>query len=64
MTALLNKAPKENGTIRLEYLKGSKAMMGFALWNLKFPRLPGYPTDGDPTFSLEGLKERNLIRWF
>jgi len=47
--------------IRLQYLKDSKRKMGLALWNLQEPRLPGYPVDGDPTFSIEGLKERGLI---
>ncbi len=47
--------------IRLQYLKNSKRIMGLALWNLLEPRLPGYPTDGDPTFSWDGLHERGLI---
>ncbi len=56
------KSPKENGTIQLEYLKGSKKMMGVALWNLISPKLKGYTYDGGyPTFSIDGLKERGLI---
>ena len=47
--------------IRLQYLKNSKKMMGLSLWNLLEPRLPGYPNDGDPTFSIDGLRERGLI---
>ncbi len=67
MTNSLLKAPKENGTLILEYLKDSKRMMGISLWNVRSPQLPGYKYgegQGLPTLSLEGLKERNLIRWF
>lgn len=48
--------------IRLVYLKNSKRMMGFALWNLMEPKLPGYTyTDGYPTFGIDGLKERGIL---
>ncbi len=49
--------------IRLEYLKDSKRKMGFSLWNLLEPRLPGYTYDGGfPTFSEAGLRERGILR--
>jgi len=55
-------APKENGTLILRYLKGSKKMMGVALWDVLSP-VKGYNKDiGYPTFSLDGLKERGLIQ--
>lgn len=59
------------GTYRLEYLKGSKEKMAWGLkygvdgrmWNVVSPRLPGYDysAGGQPTFTIEGLKERGII---
>jgi hypothetical protein len=53
-------------TIKLRYLKDSKKKMGLALWDVLTP-IEGYTysiDNGFPTFSLEGLKERGLIKWF
>lgn len=60
-------APKENGTLILEYIRDSKKIMGLSLWNVRSPKLPGYSyggVNGLPTFSIEGLKERGLLKWF
>jgi hypothetical protein len=58
------KAPKENGTLILQYLKGSKQLMGLALWNVLSPKVKGYtygPDTGYPTFSLDTLREKALL---
>ena len=50
-------------TLKLQYLKNSKKLMGMALWNVLSP-VAGYktgPMQGVPTFSLIGLKEHGLI---
>lgn len=50
--------------IRLQYLKGSKAKMGLALWNVLEPKVDGYtygPDSGVPTFSLQTLRDKGLI---
>ena len=56
----------------LRYHKGSEKMgkaygIDCRLWDVLTP-LDGYPQSGGlngyPTLSLEGLKERGLIRWF
>lgn len=49
--------------LKLQYLKRSKQMMGFALWNVLSP-VDGYitgPDAGVPTFSLDTLKQKGLI---
>ena len=49
--------------LKLQYLKRSKQMMGFALWNVLSP-VAGYtigPDNGFPTFSLQTLKDKGLI---
>jgi len=49
--------------IKLQYLKRSKQMMGFALWNVLTP-VDGYtygPNSGVPTFSLDMLRAKGLI---
>lgn len=52
--------------LRLQYLKKSKQLMGVALWNLLSPQLPEYTQYGNlngyPTLSLDGLKEKGLIK--
>ncbi len=48
----------------LQYLKGSKRMMGLALWNVIYPQVPGYTygaNSGVPTFSLDTLKQKGLL---
>jgi hypothetical protein len=51
-------------SLKLRYVRKSKRMMGFSLWDVLTP-IPGYPksnkVNGYPTLSLEGLKERGLI---
>jgi len=51
-------------SLKLRYVRKSKAIMGIALWDVLTP-IPGYPqvseANGYPTLSLEGLKERGLI---
>ena len=49
--------------IKLQYLKRSKELFGFACWNVLSP-VEGYKTGPDagfPTFSLETLKQKELI---
>jgi hypothetical protein len=56
------KAPKDNGTTILQYLKGS-AETGLRLWNVLSP-VKGYKRDqwgSVPTFSLNTLREKGLI---
>lgn len=56
--------PKE--PLRLQYLKGS-AKMGLRLWNVLSPKVEGYtygPDSGVPTFSLDTLKDKGLLKWF
>jgi hypothetical protein len=62
MNPLNLKAPKSNGTVILQYLKGSK-QMGLRLWNVMTP-VKGYKTGPDagyPTFSLPTLQEKGLL---
>lgn len=52
--------------LRLQYLKGS-AKMGLRLWNVLSPQVEGYkygPDSGVPTFSLDTLKDKGLLKWF
>lgn len=52
--------------LRLQYLKGS-AKMGLRLWNVLSPQVEGYkygPDSGFPTFSLDTLKDKGLLKWF
>jgi hypothetical protein len=52
--------------LKLQYLKGS-AKMGLRLWNVISPQVDGYtygPDSGVPTFSLETLKAKGLLKWF
>jgi hypothetical protein len=49
----------------LRYLKDSKKKMGLAMWDVLAPKVPGYvygPDSGLPTFSLEMLKLKGLIK--
>jgi hypothetical protein len=61
------KAPKENGTIILKYIGKMEWAKEFGIdsrmWNVVSPKLKGYDysSGGEPTFTLEGLKERRLI---
>ena len=62
MTNTLQRAPMDNTTVILQYLKGS-AQTGLRLWNVLTP-VKGYkqgPDNGYPTFSLDTLKEKGLL---
>lgn len=62
-------APLRKG-LRLRYHKGSERMgkpygIDCRLWDVLSPRLPGYVYSSDshvPTLSLQGMRERGLIK--
>ena len=67
MNPLLHKAPMDNATVKLQYIGmmewTKKYNMDSRMWNVLAPKLKGYDysSGGYPTFTIEGLKERNLI---
>ena len=56
----------------LRYHKGSEKMgkaynIDCRLWDVLSPKLDGYQYNSDshvPTLSIEGMKERGLIKWY
>lgn len=56
----------------LRYHKGSEKMgkpygIDCRLWDIISPRLEGYVYNSEshiPTLSIEGMKERGLLKWF
>ena len=64
MNNLSRRAPMENGTVILRYLKGSRQMMGQPYYDVLSPKLKGYTyteLSGVPTFALSTLKEKRII---
>jgi hypothetical protein len=50
--------------VKLQYLKGSKRMMGLPLWNVISPKVDGYTygkDSGFPTFGIDTLRAKGLI---
>jgi len=69
--AALNGKEDTMKNVKLQYIGkmewGDKYGIDSRMWNVLSPALEGYPTGplaGKPTLTLQGLKEKGLLRWF